>query len=152
MKGKQEVLFEPAPDKVGFWLTPKELYKKLDAEFHFTFDACPYPRPPGYDSLIEDWGKSNWVNPPFEGANGKIGLRKWALKAFEESKRGNQSVIILPLPTWFQTLIEGGAEIRSIGRVKWVHPSGKERQSPQPQFLFIIRPSQKTTASNDRGM
>jgi hypothetical protein len=28
-----------------FWLTPPDIYSKLDAEFGFDFDPCPYPRP-----------------------------------------------------------------------------------------------------------
>ena len=26
-----------------YWLTPPELYKKLDNEFNFDFDPCPCP-------------------------------------------------------------------------------------------------------------
>ena len=26
-----------------YWLTPPDLFKKLDDEFHFNFDPCPYP-------------------------------------------------------------------------------------------------------------
>ena len=36
-------------DGKHYWLTPPDLYAALDAEFHFTFDACPHPRPEGFD-------------------------------------------------------------------------------------------------------
>jgi hypothetical protein len=26
-----------------YWLTPPDIYDKLDKEFHFDFDPCPYP-------------------------------------------------------------------------------------------------------------
>lgn len=51
--------------KPKYWLTPPDLYAKLDQEFAFDFDPCPYPRPEGYNSLVEEWGTSNYVNPPF---------------------------------------------------------------------------------------
>lgn len=29
--------------KKEYWITPPEIYKALDQEFHFDFDPCPYP-------------------------------------------------------------------------------------------------------------
>lgn len=52
-------------DGKHYWLTPPDLYAKLDAEFHFDFDPCPYPLPDGFDGLMCEWGRSNYVNPPF---------------------------------------------------------------------------------------
>jgi len=52
-------------DGKHYWLTPPELYAELNAEFHFDFDPCPYPLPEGFDGLEREWGKSNYVNPPF---------------------------------------------------------------------------------------
>jgi len=45
------------------WKTPKAVYQTLDAEFKFDHDPCP----PKYkvDGLQSDWGKSNFVNPPY---------------------------------------------------------------------------------------
>ena len=48
-----------------FWLTPPDFYQTLNREFNFDFDPCPCPRPKGYNSLILPWGKSNYVNAPF---------------------------------------------------------------------------------------
>lgn len=53
-----------------FWLTPPDLYEKLDKEFKFDFDPCPYPKPDGYNSILSPWGKSNYVNPPFRRQDG----------------------------------------------------------------------------------
>ena len=33
-----------------YWITPPDLYERLDAEFHFDFDPCPYPR--GRNTLL----------------------------------------------------------------------------------------------------
>jgi hypothetical protein len=48
-----------------YWLTPPEVYQSLDAEFHFDFDPCPYPKKEGYNAILIPWGHSNFVNPPF---------------------------------------------------------------------------------------
>jgi hypothetical protein len=57
-KQKQTALFQDDIDEVGdaHWLTPPNLMAKLQDEFNFDFDACPYPRPAGFDSLKEEWG------------------------------------------------------------------------------------------------
>ncbi len=52
-------------DGKHYWLTPPELYNQLDAEFSFTFDPCPYPKPDDFDGLTCEWGASSYVNPPF---------------------------------------------------------------------------------------
>src|SRR4051812_27328788 len=41
-----------------YWLTPPDLYARLDAEFRFDFDPCPYPVPDGFDGLTCEWGQS----------------------------------------------------------------------------------------------
>ena len=71
-------------DGKHYWLTPPDVYEKLDKEFNFDFDPCPYPLPNGFDGLTRDWGKSNYCNPPFgsimhEGR--KKGATAWARKA-----------------------------------------------------------------------
>ena len=70
-------------DSKHYWLTPPALYAQLDAEFHFDFDPCPYPLPPGFDGLTCEWGRSNYVNPPFgsimhQGPNDKKPRKKGA--------------------------------------------------------------------------
>ena len=51
---------------------------KLNAEFNFDYDPCPHPRPKDYDGLVADWGKRNYVNPPFVG-----GWMKWVHKGIK---------------------------------------------------------------------
>ena len=63
-------------DKRHYWLMPPEKMQPLQEEFSFDFDPCPFPRPEGFDGLEVDWGKSNWVNPPFTGMAKVPGKRK----------------------------------------------------------------------------
>lgn len=93
------------------WETPEWLYKELDDEFHFDFDPCP--RHPTFDGLVIDWGKSNFVNPPYN----RIDKPKFIAKAFEEWKKEKTCVLLLPSATGtkqFHQLILPHAEIRFI--------------------------------------
>ena len=75
-----------------YWKTPPDLMTILQEKYDFDFDPCPHPRPTDFDGLEVDWGKRNWVNPPFTG-----GVMKWVRKAITEKDKGNMSVIILPI-------------------------------------------------------
>src|SRR3990172_3802918 len=102
MQGRQLALIPGNEDDVGYWLTPEWFYRKLDAEFHFDFDPCPYPRPDGFNGLKENWSKSNWVNPPFVGHDSSRAA--WVRKAIEEQEKGKSSVLIFPMDRWVTSL------------------------------------------------
>jgi hypothetical protein len=81
-------------DGKHYWLTPPALYERLNVRFSFTFDPCPYPKPADFDELMESWGSSNYVNPPFgsimhEGK--KKGATAWARKAIPKRPWGSES-------------------------------------------------------------
>lgn len=110
-------------DGKHYWLTPPDVYEKLDKEFNFDFDPCPYPLPNGFDGLTRDWGKSNYCNPPFgsimhEGR--KKGPTAWARKAMAEQDKGNDVVMVYPIDKWILMLLKAGAEVRNLGDVKWL--------------------------------
>jgi hypothetical protein len=112
-------------DGKHYWLTPPDLYAKLDREFQFTFDPCPYPLPDGFDGLTCDWGDRNYVNPPFgsiihEGR--KKGPTAWMRKAIAEQKKGKLSVVVYPVDKWILLMLEacGVTKVRNLGDVKWV--------------------------------
>jgi hypothetical protein len=50
-------------EEYDHWATPKPLYDELDSEFHFDFDPCPLKA--DFDGLSMPWGKSNFINPPY---------------------------------------------------------------------------------------
>lgn len=110
-------------DGKHYWLTPPEVYNSLDLEFGFDFDPCPFPLPDNFDGLTCDWGKSNYVNPPFGSIiqNGKKkGPTAWARKAIEEHKKGKTVVLVYPIDKWVLMLIKAGAKIRNLGDIKWL--------------------------------
>lgn len=109
-------------DGKHYWLTPPDLYAALNREFNFDFDPCPYPKPDDFNGLLVDWGKSNYVNPPFGSIfvdGKKKGPTAWARKALEEQKKGNDSFLVYPTDKWIHYLLAAGAELRSFGDVRW---------------------------------
>lgn len=123
-----------------FWLVPPDIYGPLHKEFKFDFDPCPYPFVK--DGIEAKWGKVNWINPPFrakDAINGH-GPTAFVRKAIEEQKKGKTSVLILPVLSLLNMLFEAKAEIRSVGRVKWLHAETREQwKQPSNCALFILR-------------
>ena len=128
-------------EKREFWITPPELYKRLDDEFHFDFDPCPYPFS-GVDGTEIEWGNTTYLNPPFRKSDGHFdkGPTAFIRKAIEENKKGKTVVITINTNAFINMLIEAGAEMRSLGRVKWLDGKTNEPwKSPSNTTLFILR-------------
>lgn len=115
-------------DGKHYWLTPPELLKELNSEFHFDFDPCPFPKPDDFDGLTCEWGESSYVNPPFgsimhQGPKDKKPKKKgataWARKAIEEFKKGKKVVLVYPIDKWVLMLLEHASEVRNLKDVKW---------------------------------
>jgi hypothetical protein len=125
-----------------YWITPSDLYRKLDAEFGFDFDPCPYPLARGFNSLKVEWGDRNFVNPPFrkEDVTGGTGPTAFVRKAISEQQRGRTSVLLLPVFDYVTLLLEAGAEIRSLGRVPFRDVDSR-RVAPHPANIacFVLR-------------
>lgn len=102
-------------DGKHYWLTPPELFGRIREEFGCDFDACPYPRPDGFDGLDTEWGESSYVNPPFAGPTA------WVRKAMAESEKGKRVVFVFPLPKWALMLLTHPnlKEVRNLKDVKW---------------------------------
>lgn len=98
------------------WKTPKAVYQILDAEFSFDHDPCP----PNFtvDGLTSEWGKSNYVNPPY----GKE-LPKFIGKGYSEWQKGKTVVFLIPSRTdtrYWHNYCMKATEIRFIkGRLKF---------------------------------
>ena len=121
------------------WLTPPELYAKLDAEFHFDFDPCPCPRPDGYNSLVVPWGRSNYVNPPFNKKDSPFGgPADFVRKALAEQQLGNTSVFVLPLSWSVGLLMRANAELRYAGFIRWLDVHTKVPYKRQTHHVIQI--------------
>lgn len=111
-------------ERKHYWLTPRELYAELDAEFHFDFDPCPYPLPEGFDGLTCEWGERNYVNPPFGSIihrGKKKGPTAWVRKAIEESRKGKLVVLVYPVDKWVLMMLRAiGSDVRNLGDVRWL--------------------------------
>lgn len=145
-----------APDGKHYWLTPPELYTALNSEFKFDFDPCPYPLPTNFDGLTCEWGKSNYVNPPFgsimhQGPTDKRPKKKgptaWMRKGIEEFSKGKTVVIVYPLDKWVLMMLSACEcqNIRNLGDIKWC---AIEDGVPGPGTgrhiaAFILNPARK---------
>jgi len=140
-------------DGKHYWLTPPDLYAELDGEFGFDFDPCPYPLPAGFDGLTCEWGKSNYVNPPFgsiwhQGPNDRKPLKKgptaWMRKAIEEQRKGKLSVIVYPVDKWVLMMLDAGGvhTVRNLGDVRWLatEDGSTGKGTGRHIAMFILRP------------
>jgi len=103
------------------YATPPSLYSELDEKFKFDFDPCPFNEGDIInDGLLIDWGKSNFVNPPYS-----LKLKEaFIKKAIQEKKKGNTSVFLIPVSTstiLFHDFIKPNADeiIFIRGRIKF---------------------------------
>ena len=126
--------------KTDKWKTPDDIYKKLNDEFKFDYDPCPINWKEGdKDGLSTEWGKSNFVNPPYSEVS------KWIEKSYIEWKKGKKVVLLINAITdtkAFHYYILPYAEIRFIkGRIKFINPENpnKKQPSPKPSILCIFK-------------
>lgn len=132
-------------DGKHYWLTPPDLYDRLDAEFRFDFDPCPYPLPDGFDGLTCEWGKSNYVNPPFGSIlhdGKKKGPTAWARKSIAEWKKGKTVVLVYPIAKWEIFMFEAcGATGRNLGDVKCLATEDRSvgKGTGRHIYAFILR-------------
>jgi site-specific DNA-methyltransferase (adenine-specific) len=121
------------------WKTPRAFYLGLNQEFHFTFDPCPSK--PTFDGLRRNWGKRNFVNPPYGRQ-----IVAWIKKGYEESLKGNLVVFLIPSRTdtkWWHDYIMKANEIRFIkGRLKF---DGAKNCAPFPSCVVVFRGKQSVT-------
>ena len=142
-------------DGKHYWLTPPDLYKLLDDEFHFTFDPCPYPLPSNFDGLEMEWQSSNYVNPPFGGyvhKGKKCGPTAWARKAIEEYKKGKRVVLVYPIDKWIHMLLEAGAEVRNLKDVKWCATEDGEPGQGTGRWVaaFVLDPDKSNETQTEK--
>ena len=128
--------------KTDMWATPQDCFDALDAEFHFTLDACAVKEnakceayyTPEQDGLDQPWTGRVWCNPPY-GRN----VGQWVKKAHDTASGGGFVVMLLPARTdtrWFHDYIYGKTEVRFIkGRLKF---GSCQNAAPFPSMVVIF--------------
>ena len=115
------------------WATPVDLYKALDAEFHFNDDPCPLNALT--DGLARSWGTSTYCNPPY---GKEIGI--WMKKAYQEGAEGKTIVCLIPSRTdteWWHEFVMKASEIRFLrGRLKF---GNSKNSAPFPSAIAIFK-------------
>ena len=126
----------------GNWSTPQAFFDMLDNYFNFELDVCAsignnkclHYFDEADNGLEQDWKKVNWLNPPY----GKE-IGNWIKKAYEESKKGNITVLLVPSRTdtkWFQDYCFKYGEVIFIkGRLKF---GGSKNSAPFPSAIVIF--------------
>lgn len=86
--------------KKSDWETPKDLFNRLNDEFHFTLDAAasdlnhklPHYYTEKEDGLAQDWGGERvFCNPPY--GSKETGL--WTEKCWREAQKPDTLVVLL---------------------------------------------------------
>ena len=128
--------------KTDMWATPQDFFDALDAEFHFTLDACAVKEnakceayyTPEQDGLDQPWTGRVWCNPPY-GRN----VGQWVKKAHDTASGGGFVVMLLPARTdtrWFHDYIYGKTEVRFIkGRLIF---GSCQNAAPFPSMVVIF--------------
>lgn len=110
------------------WATPKYIYEQALAKgMH---DPCPLHSET--DGLASEWGKDNFVNPPYSQ------LKRWIEKSIEEARKGKGVTLLIPARTdtkAFKLLFEYGSEITFIsGRLKF----NEANSAPFPSMIVRL--------------
>lgn len=140
-------------DAKHYWITPPDLYERLNAEFRFDFDPSPHPLPDGFDGLTCEWGQSNYVNPPFGSImhqGRKKGPTAWVRKAIEEHAKGKTVVLVYPLDKWVLMLLSViGATVRNLGDVRWlaIEDGSAGKGTGRHIACFILKAGEGSPAS-----
>ena len=128
--------------KTDHWRTPIHLYDELNKEFNFDFDPCPYLAT--FDGLKCNWGKRNFVNPPYSK------VKEFLIKAHIELNNGNADLCVFLVfsntdTKWFHNYVYGKAELRFIkGRVRFIDTNNQVNQpAMRPSMIAILKKKEK---------
>ena len=126
------------------WMTPDHILDELTQEFGEMFDPCPKNWDRVTDGLSIEWGKINFVNPPYGD------MKAWVKKCHDEWLKGKTVILLIPPRTcssYFHDWIYQKAELRFIrGRLKFIdgrNPNKKPTGAPFPSMLCIFRGNSK---------
>jgi site-specific DNA-methyltransferase (adenine-specific) len=105
------------------WETPEYLRDEIYREFNIDFDPCPINLgeiTPENDGLLIEWGKCNFVNPPYSRKLKEAFVKR----AIEYQAKGRLCVLLIPVSTstklFHDYILPNATDIRFLkGRVKF---------------------------------
>jgi site-specific DNA-methyltransferase (adenine-specific) len=126
------------------WGTPKDLYTKLDIQYHFTLDPCPLKS--SFDGLQIPWTGNVFINPPYSN------VKAFFKKGREELNNGNATVLVYLVfantdTQWFhdyvydveqQSFRPGVKPLFIKGRLKFTK-DGHDNVAMRPSMLIEMR-------------
>lgn len=129
-----------------FWETPCNFFTELNERFHFDCDVasshenhkCDKYFTKESDGLEQVWEGNIFCNPPY-GRNIKL----WVEKAYKESLRDSNRVIVLLIPartdtSYWHDFIFGKANVEFLrGRLKFELNGEPKSTAPFPSALII---------------
>lgn len=129
--------------KVNDWETPQYIYDYIKDKFFngkWFHDPCPIG---GVNGLTLNWYSQNYINPPYNPAKLKEAFIR---KAYEESKKGNLCVMLIPASTEtkiFHDVIIPNAKvylIRKRVKFKGTNSEGKyvTDKTGQTGSMFVV--------------
>jgi phage N-6-adenine-methyltransferase len=131
------------------WGTPAEIFEPVRREFGITLDVCAEPWSatcaryfsPEMNGVAQDWGTDIcWMNPPFSQ------VKIWLPKAVASAQAGATVICLVkhtPGVGWWRQHIPPEAEVRALGRVRFLHPDTHVQAKYVAGFdsaLVILRP------------
>lgn len=140
-----------ASSQTDRWATPRALFDRLHAHYHFTLDAAadagnallPDYYTAEQDALKQLWTGRVYCNPPY-GAD----LWRWVVKAFMAYAEGEAELVVMLLPArtdteWFHFAVDHMAELHFFkGRL---HFGDGANGAPFPSLLLAFVPRDPIT-------
>jgi phage N-6-adenine-methyltransferase len=144
MSNRKNPIQEQVSDNIA-WETPPELFRQLNAYFHFELDAAASPEnakcarfwTENDNALIQPWAKSTFLNPPYGDQ-----IPAWMRKAKREAQLGNSIVCLIPCRTdteWFFDSIWYDADIIIFihGRLQFGDEGVKAGSAKFPSAIVV---------------
>jgi len=129
------------PIQPNDWKTPSDFYDKLNKRFDFDFDPCPFQHNMIWDGLQVEWGKRNFVNPPYSRPH----LENFVIKGINESRKGKLCVFLIPASTdtrlFHDVILPNATDIEFVkGRLKFegYNNEGKWCNAPAMKGSMIV--------------
>ena len=135
------------------WNTPKDLFEKINEEFHFEWDLassldnalCSNFYTKEEDGLKQNWTGTCWLNPPYGDKSSK--MVDWIKKAYLDTQNNSDLTVVMLIPArtntkWFHEYCMKSYEIKFIcGRPKF---GDSKHGLPQPLVLVVFKKSETT--------